>query len=376
VEGESPMASIQKLIAATGAFATGLGLGARGSKASLAALTGAMEGWHAGDKERADRSVADWKNGVDSDLARWNVQSQEYKRALEAKDLDLAGRERAIKLIAAEHDNNVMIEAITTRGLEGALETFGKMQTQADTLAARRDALLISIQQKDLDREARAELEKSRQEVMRQIAEMQDATRRDIAAGRREDAAAARQLKADTLAQGRILPPKETNWFAQSTGFVEQLRDIRDAYKPDYTGPVKEWTKWAVSKAKGLPDDEESFRATLANFANVLTQLRSGAVVTNQEFERIRRELPGTNDPPVKFRSKLDTAIRLTEEAIARERDYFKRGGWNVPEIQYRDRSTSPRQLSRGDARYKGLRDRGMTDAEITARFPNLTLID
>ena len=90
IEGETPESSIAKFISAIGLFAVGAGGVMRGdARASLSALTGAMQGWHDGDKERADRSVAEWKDKTDSLLSSWTTQRAGYDDWLKASNLSL-----------------------------------------------------------------------------------------------------------------------------------------------------------------------------------------------------------------------------------------------------------------------------------------------
>src|SRR5882672_315302 len=84
-EGEPPETSVMKLLSGLTTFATGLGGLAKGdATAGLAAFKGALQGWHEGDIERADRAFADWKAKTDSALKQWEIERTSYHDWLEA----------------------------------------------------------------------------------------------------------------------------------------------------------------------------------------------------------------------------------------------------------------------------------------------------
>lgn len=131
-EGQSPEASIQQLIGAIGLFAMGLGGGAGSAKASLAALTGAMAGWAEGDRVRADRAFEDWQAKTNTMLKQWEIQSTEYKQALEERGLDLAQKEAALRLTALKHDNALAVAQLEKGGLGEFLKWQTEQQKHAD----------------------------------------------------------------------------------------------------------------------------------------------------------------------------------------------------------------------------------------------------
>src|SRR5882724_4252387 len=93
VDGESPQASITKLLQAVGLFATGIAGSAKGdARAGLAAFTGAMKGWQEGDKERADRHFADWEAKTKTALEKWKVERQAYQDIMEDNRMTIEQR--------------------------------------------------------------------------------------------------------------------------------------------------------------------------------------------------------------------------------------------------------------------------------------------
>jgi len=81
VQGESPEASVLKMIQGLGLLAGSIGGLARGdARGALAGLKGALAGWSEGDAARADRAFKDWQAKTDAALAKWRVEAESYDR--------------------------------------------------------------------------------------------------------------------------------------------------------------------------------------------------------------------------------------------------------------------------------------------------------
>lgn len=147
IDGEDPVASINKLVQAIGLFAGGIGLkgSAHGAaRASVAALTGALAGWNAGDRERADRELQTWKLKSDEAMKNWQLEQAAYQRALTARGLTLDQRMKEIQLVAAEYDNPIAAEQLRSQGMMGFVDWVTKRQEHADTIGVQTAKILAA----------------------------------------------------------------------------------------------------------------------------------------------------------------------------------------------------------------------------------------
>jgi hypothetical protein len=148
VQGEHPATTISKLIQGIGLLATGFTGLARGAPtAALAALQGALQGWHEGDKERADRHFKDWQAKTDAVIAEHEDRHRRWREALEDTRLT---RDQQMSLVE--------LEAIRT-GYGPAIAAFGRKSLE-DTEKFLRD-----------DRDTLLKLQGSRERLAEQYAE-------------------------------------------------------------------------------------------------------------------------------------------------------------------------------------------------------------
>lgn len=132
VDGESPSASITKLLQAVGLFATGISGAARGdARAGLAAFTGAMKGWQEGDKERADRHFADWEAQTATALTKWKTERQTYQDIMEAANLSIEQRLKLAHLAALREDNKQAAAIFEQGDLEKSIGFLTKQAASA-----------------------------------------------------------------------------------------------------------------------------------------------------------------------------------------------------------------------------------------------------
>ena len=142
-EGESSEASLGKLIAAMGLFATGAsGLVRKDARAGLAALTGAMKGWREGDRERADRAFADWDARTTAALKQWEVERQGYQDIMAKANLTLQQKMNLVNLAMLEH--GVLAEPFDVE--VGGLEKMVTFITGREDAAQKLGIAMIQLQ--------------------------------------------------------------------------------------------------------------------------------------------------------------------------------------------------------------------------------------
>lgn len=138
VAGESPEASIAKLIQAAGLFATGLGSIGRGrGRAGLAALTGALTGWREGDKDRAERAMVKYKAETEQALSQWEIERKSYQDWFNNGKLSLDMQVRGAEMEALMRGNEQAVNAFRSGSLEKSLGFLQEQQRHADSVALR-----------------------------------------------------------------------------------------------------------------------------------------------------------------------------------------------------------------------------------------------
>jgi hypothetical protein len=211
VNGESPEASISKFIQAAGLFATGIsGLVKGDARAGLASLTGAMQGWVAGDKERADRAWADWDSQTQSALKKYELQRKATEDWFAHAPFSLEMGLKGIEIQALIDGDEQLALAARTRDHEAVLKLIGERDKNAAAMADAH-ARLVDAKQKHAEdlaekqaareaADARArEFEEGRREDRREALEQRATLAREKFAAKREEAGAEQQFTPESL---------------------------------------------------------------------------------------------------------------------------------------------------------------------------------
>lgn len=123
--GKGMLAEIQAAIVGVGQVAMG-GIGLKGkgyATASLAGLTGAMEGWKAGDHDRVKRSLVEWQNNTERLLEQHRAKREAYADLLTSNRADMANRLAQLS-INARIDGDEAAALAAERGNIGELITI------------------------------------------------------------------------------------------------------------------------------------------------------------------------------------------------------------------------------------------------------------
>jgi len=139
VQGESPEASVLKMIQGLGLLAGSIGGLARGdARGALAGLKGALAGWSEGDAARADRAFKDWQAKTDAALAKWRVEAESYDRWFNNQNLSVGMMLKGFELDAIAHGNEKAVAAARSGRFEEALKLLTDTRTHEDNVAERR----------------------------------------------------------------------------------------------------------------------------------------------------------------------------------------------------------------------------------------------
>jgi hypothetical protein len=294
VEGEHPAVSITKLLQAVGLFATGVSGAARGdARVGLAAFTGAMQGWQAGDKERADRHFADWEAHTTTALEKWKAERQTYQDIMEAANLSLDQKMKLVQLAALREDNKVMADVAEKKDLESLIGFLGQQQTHADNLLNARIKIADSREQfnrrqEEVERYHRA-MEEAKKDAMEARAREQ---KEKIARQEEQDQDIINSYSPEALRQMGQKWLLENKQPSIGYGGKRAVAIIRGK-------AMDAGIEWA--KENGIPlDSMPGVRAEYASAKSALTKLRG---VNAVQMASIRR-----------FDGHLDALIRLSEK--------------------------------------------------------------
>jgi hypothetical protein len=315
--GETAEASIGKFIQAIGLFATGISGMAKGdARGALAAMTGAMDGWHRGDKEYADRQFADWHAKTESALSRWKTQRTAYEDWFKVANLSVEQMIQGAKLEALKHDNTQAALALETGGAEKFLAWLGEQQKHADTVQT---AMLKIVDARERQ-QAFEEFKRTQLDILQQGV---DARREAIAAGKAREAeakAARGATEADRL---------RDDFTKASSDFVK----VRDAY-----------ARIQASSKNPTPAGD------LSLIFNYMKMLDPGSVVRESEFATAA----AAGSYGERFQAAMERITKGTRLSPEMRADFVDRS-----EKLYREQLTTHEESER---EYKSMATRGGLD--------------
>lgn len=207
-----------------------------------------------------------------------------------------------------------------------------KLELKREQFEAADRQLAQRLEDRSLDREARAQLEKMRLEMMDQWKKADLAARRDIA-----------NLVASTKAAFAPKPPKPLP-SAQSKAWIENNTAIKNAER---ALDLVDKNPQAFGISRGLPNalgatvggainqrlDPKGVdaRAIVADIGSLKIHERSGAAVTAAEFPRLVPFIPLISDKPETIKTKLRNFIRVYKDIQQEIKDYAQTQGYIDP---------------------------------------------
>jgi hypothetical protein len=123
---EAPESTIAKFMQAMSLFATMAGGGRAGARASLSALTGAMEGWRDGNRWKADKDYQTWKDTTEAMFRSFDDEMRAYNSLMVAERVPLEQKWRALELTAREHRNAMLAEEFNVTDTERGVAVLEK----------------------------------------------------------------------------------------------------------------------------------------------------------------------------------------------------------------------------------------------------------
>lgn len=132
---------------------------------------------------------------------------------------------------------------------------------------------------------------------------------------------------------GRILPATRIEELADMERVQVALKEagkLAENTKVE-TGPISGRLQSLGSKVGLASNDFVNVQQKFATAENIMLKLRSGAAVTDQEYERFKREYPTVNDPPEVRKIKLANAVKYASDLLDEKKAMYAEGGYKVP---------------------------------------------
>lgn len=373
--GDDAITSLNKAMAGLGLIAQ-MGVGIKGGNPSgaLAAYTGALEGWKAGDLRRAsnewttylgelktyDRDVANIRQKYDDAIRKWGADQNKLKT-----ELGILAAEHGLGREAIEMSFREPMMAFEQ--LNTTTKILGDLQANAAKLAFENMQWVENRAFKLADLKLKTdELGLKREEAERKG--KFDALMERVLTGAGQPGAGGIPTMPPGVAlhMGPVTlsapPPASSEAINQALG-IERLRGAMtniDAIKgtPElraqidaYLGPIGGRVSWYQKNVPGgifgqVPQSVVDMEQNIASYRNYVIKLITGAQMGEKEADRIRQEIPETTDPPDIFWRKYETS----KKQVGQMEDIIRRGqagrgnlippaspaggGWSIKEIK------------------------------------------
>ena len=144
--------------------------------------------------------------------------------------------------------------------------------------------------------------------------------------------------KKKTDPPGKILPAKQVEDLADMKRVRDEMVIVSDflAQKtkdgnPVSTGPLAGRLQSAGKLIGAASDDFVNLEQKLGSIDNIMLRLRSGAAVTEQEYERFKKEYPTANDREEVRDRKLKNAMAYASNLLDEKISLYDESGYKVP---------------------------------------------
>ena len=138
-------------------------------------------------------------------------------------------------------------------------------------------------------------------------------------------------VKASRELQPLQMPPGQLEKVAEIRTFTALVDRIQHSYSAEFVGPIRGRAGWLAEKTGVITDKEVEFRTFSQSLENQLLLLRSGAAITETEYQRLRAELPNPTNAPNVFAQKAKTFRTILTDINRARLDTFKQFGYIMP---------------------------------------------
>jgi hypothetical protein len=105
--------------------------------------------------------------------------------------------------------------------------------------------------------------------------------------------------------QGSTLEAGRSEKIDMARDVLRTAKNIEAAYNPDFVGPARGRLGWLGEKTGQLSPEETAFRSYTERLKDDLLRARSGAAISEKEYERMLGFLPDPTQNPGQFQTQL-----------------------------------------------------------------------
>lgn len=146
------------------------------------------------------------------------------------------------------------------------------------------------------------------------------------------------------IGMGSPAAPTERKAIADSRASTDALLNLKQLYSDKYVGPVKGRVAGVGGLIGATSQQQENFMAATTAFQNAIIKQITGAQLSEQESERIKKQIPLTTDPPTRWNAKWTQTMKNVQDIYNRQLEVIGQSGLRVP-----GENQSPRPISGSD---------------------------
>lgn len=133
--------------------------------------------------------------------------------------------------------------------------------------------------------------------------------------------------------QAPQLSPDLTKDLLQISDSVQNLNRAKSEYKSSFTGPVQSrllalYDKTGINLTNADPTDATKFRISAATALNDYIRQVTGAQLSANEENRIRKALANVTGPDETFSPAIDTAISIAQDKLKKRLSFYESQGY------------------------------------------------
>jgi len=305
------------LFSLIGVVGVAIGAGGKGNAmAAMSAMNGMAQGYQQGRMDLYAREKDQFDTNLKQLKTRADTLGRELDRITKLAAYDRQKAELEADALFAEQGANFMKEYTKKYGLPKSLELAKQNVQNAQKIFELKEKQESDAQRRREDREFKLE-----------IARMQDATRRDIAA-----------MKGG----GGGKPPseKQVKDVAGLTALATDLEKLRSEFKPEYAslGLLGFGADLSIEAKRRLSDPEGQKAAAWWARYNLLQAPNRhalyGATLTGNELQNYRSFTTNPGDDPNYVLNNLQEQINYSVGTAQRRADFLRDSGYRIPQIQ------------------------------------------
>jgi hypothetical protein len=130
---------------------------------------------------------------------------------------------------------------------------------------------------------------------------------------------------------GKPLPAGTLTDLNEASQMVKTLKEAQGLASGVDTGPIMGRVQSAMQTVGAAPKEFTQMKQKIATVNNAMLKLRSGAAVTESEYQRFLQEMPTANDTETVRDTKFAAATQYMEDLLDGKIATFAEGGYRTP---------------------------------------------